>query len=151
MKNIIVIILSLLNLTACAQNKPSTTMEENITDDKATVMATVKQLAELMIARDTTAMNKILDDHYSLTHMTGYVQPKAEWFSEVAKESMKYYSVKAVNHVVKINGNRADVTVHDLVDARIWGSRNTWRLQQKMKLEKRNGKWIILSSVASTF
>lgn len=151
MKNIILIILSLLNLTACAQNKPSTTMEENITNDEAAVHATVRHQAQLMIARDTIAMDKILDHQYTLTHMTGYVQPKAEWFDEVAKESMKYYSAKEVNHVVKINGNNADVTVQDLVDARICGTRNTWRLQQKMKLEKRNGKWIILTSVASTY
>lgn len=64
---------------------------------------------------------------------------------------MKYYSSKEVNHTVKVNGNAADVVIQNLVDARIWGTRNTWRLQQKMKLEKRNGTWIILKSVASTF
>lgn len=126
-------------------------MEIKQTNDETKVLATVRQLATLMIARDTTEMNNILDEHYTLTHMTGYVQPKAEWFAEVAKESMKYYSAKEVNHSVKVNGNRADVTVQNLVDAQIWGSRNTWRLQQKMQLEKREGRWVILKSVASTF
>jgi hypothetical protein len=126
-------------------------MQEDINNDEAAVMATVRQLAEFMIARDTSAMNKILDEHYTLTHMTGYVQPKAEWFNEVIKESMKYYSEKEVNYSVKINANKASVTVQNMVDARIWGSRNVWRLQQIMQLEKRNNKWIILKSVASTF
>lgn len=123
----------------------------NINSDEAAVIAKVRELAEFMIARDTIAMNNILDEHYTLTHMTGYVQPKAEWFDEVTRESMKYYSAKEVSMNVKLNGNSADVVVRNLVDARIWGSRNTWRLQQKMKLEKRKGLWIILSSVASTF
>lgn len=83
--------------------------------------------------------------------MTGYVQPKLEWFGEVQKETMKYYSAKEVDHRVKLNGNKAELTVKNMVDARIWGSRNTWRLQQQMKLEKRNGEWIILRSIASTF
>lgn len=104
-----------------------------------------------MIKRDTAEMNKILDTHYTLTHITGYVQPKAEWFNEVAKESMKYYSAKEVSIDVIVNDNKAVVTVKNLVDARIWGSRNTWRLQQKMALEKCKGKWIILTSVASIF
>lgn len=126
-------------------------MQNNIEDENLAVMAVVRQLAQLMIARDTVAMNKILDKNYTLTHMTGYVQSKSEWFDEVARESMKYYSAKEVNHTIKVNGNTAEVLTQDLVDARIWGSRHTWRLQQKMKLEKRNGTWIILSSVASTF
>jgi hypothetical protein len=64
---------------------------------------------------------------------------------------MKYYSAKEVDHNINVNGNTADVTIRNMIDARIWGSRNTWRLQQKIKLEKRNGHWIILHAVASTF
>lgn len=126
-------------------------MQKNIGSDTAEVYNVVQQLAKLMIARDTAAMTSILDKDFTLTHITGYVQPKAEWLNEVAKESMKYYSAQEVNHTLNINGNIADVTIRNMVDARIWGSRNTWRLQQKMRLEKRNGNWIILYSIASTF
>jgi hypothetical protein len=138
------------SIAAPAQNRKPT-MEQNTINEEGTVLATVRQLAQLMIARDTVSMNDILDEHYTLTHMTGYVQPKKEWFGEVQKETMKYYSAEEVAHDVKLNGDKAEVTVKNRVDARIWGSRNTWRLQQKMTLEKRNGKWIILQSVASTF
>lgn len=51
-------------------------MEQFTINDEAEVLATVRRLVELMIARDTVAMNNILDEHYTLTHMTGYVQPK---------------------------------------------------------------------------
>lgn len=129
----------------------TSTMQIDINSDEAEVMATVRKLAELMIAKDTVSMNNILDEHYTLTHITGYVQPKVEWFGEVSRESMKYYSAKEVSIDATVNDNKAVVTVKNLVDARIWGSRNTWRLQQQMKLEKRMGIWIILSSVASTF
>jgi len=120
-------------------------------NDNQEILATVRKLADLMIKRDTAEMNKILGRHYTLTHITGYVQPKAEWFNEVTKESMKYYSAKEVSIDVSVEDNKAVVTVRNLVDARIWGSRNTWRLQQKMALEKLNGSWIILKSIASTF
>lgn len=126
-------------------------MKETINSEEKEVLAVIRQLAKLMIERDTTAMNSILDEHYTLTHMTGYVQPKPEWFSEVMKESMKYYSAKEVSSSVTVTGNKATATTQNFVDARIWGSRNTWRLQQVMQLEKRNGQWVILKSVASTF
>jgi hypothetical protein len=64
---------------------------------------------------------------------------------------MKYYSLKEVKTTLKIDGNKATFIGQNLLDARIWGSRNNWQLQQTMELEKRNGKWIILKSVATTF
>lgn len=115
------------------------------------VLIVTRQLTQLMIAGDTAAMSKILDKNFTLTHITGYVQPKSEWFAEIERESMKYYSAKEVAHSIKINGDRAAFVQQNLLDARIWGTRNTWRLQQKMEIEKRDGKWIILNSVASVF
>jgi hypothetical protein len=139
-----------LSLTSCAQNNPQN-MKDILHTDEDQILVTVRQLAQLMINRDTAAMSHILDENYTLTHMTGYVQPKEEWFDEVVKESMKYYSAREVQHSITVTGNTAIATMQNLVDARIWGSRNTWRLQQRLTLEKRAGSWIILKSVASTF
>lgn len=126
-------------------------METNKTGNKEEVIDVARQLTRLMIDKDTVAMNEILDPHFTLTHMTGYVQPKKEWFSEIESEQMKYYSFNEVNTSVTMNGNKATLISQILIDARIWGSRNNWRLQQTMALENRNGKWIILKSVATTF
>lgn len=123
----------------------------NNKNDEAQILALVRQLTQLMIERNTIEMNKIFDKDFTLTHITGYVQPKEEWFAEIEKESMKYYSYREVNTSVKINGDKAEFIGQNILDARIWGSRNNWRLQQTMQLEKRNGKWIILKSVAKTF
>lgn len=125
-----------------------------ITDNKTEenkIIEVARLLTQLMIERDTKAMNNIVDKDFTLTHITGYVQSKAEWFHEIETESMKYYSYKVVKTSVRINNNTATFVGQNLLDARIWGSRNTWRLQQTMQLEKRNGNWIILNSVATTF
>ncbi|GEL11074.1 protein of unknown function [Flavobacterium glycines] len=124
---------------------------DSIEDDKSQVLDVTRQLTQLMIDKNTAAMNKILDANFTLTHITGYVQPKEEWFSEIESERMKYYSYKEVKITVKIDGDKAIFVGQNLLDARIWGTRNNWRLQQTMQLEKRNGKWIILKSVATTF
>jgi len=147
---LLLFLVCLSSLTAYSQDY-SHAKQNNMDNNSNEAFAVVQQLAKLLITRDTTELNKILDKDFTLTHMTGYLQPKEEWLHEIAKETMKYYSKREVNHTIKINGNFAEVMIQSMVDARIWGSRNTWRLQQKMKLEKRNGSWIILSSVASTF
>jgi hypothetical protein len=40
-------------------------------NDTNEILGVVRQLAELMIAGDTLAMNEILDKDYTLTHITG--------------------------------------------------------------------------------
>lgn len=135
----------------CSQSKSQVTMETNKTDDNSQVLDVTRQLTELMMERNTAAMSKIVDEYFTLTHITGYVQSKAEWFSEIESERMKYYSYEEVKTTMKIDGDKAIFVGQNLLDARIWGTRNKWRLQQTMHLEKRNGKWIILKSVAATF
>lgn len=150
MQFLLILTLCFFGLTAGPQTN-STVMQKYIDNDTAEVHAVVQQLAKFMISRDTAGMSRILDKDFTLTHITGYVQPKSEWLNEVSRESMKYYSTKEINHAIKVNGASAEVLIQILVDARIWGSRNTWRLQQKMKLEKLGEVWIIKNSIASTF
>lgn len=122
-----------------------------IDNNKSAILDVTRQLTQLMIGKNTVAMDKILDAHFTLTHIAGFVQPKDEWYAEIKSERMKYYSYKEVKTSVKIDGYKATFVGQNILDARIWGSRNNWRLQQTMELEKRGGKWIILKSVAVTF
>lgn len=151
MKVTVLVVLAFL-LQFNGNPKAQTNMESKTANsDESQVLAVTRQLTELMINRDTKAIDKIVDPEFTLTHITGYVQPKKEWFKEIETERMKYYSYNEVKTTVKIAGSKATFVGQNLLDARIWGSRNTWRLQQTMQLEKRNGDWIILNSVATTF
>jgi hypothetical protein len=123
----------------------------NSSQKESQVLNVTRQLTELMIDKDLEGLDSILDTNFTLTHITGYVQSKAEWFSEIESERMKYYSYKEVKTTIKIDEDKALFVGQNLLDARIWGSRNNWRLQQTMQLEKRNDKWVILKSVATTF
>ncbi|MDB5021726.1 MAG: hypothetical protein JWQ28_2853 [Pedobacter sp.] len=109
-------------------------------DNKLQVLDVTRQLTQLMIDKNIEELRKILSPDFTLTHMTGYVQPKDEWFSEIETERMKYYSYKEVKTLVQIDGDKATFVGQNVLDARIWGTRNDWRLQQTMRLEKRNGK-----------
>lgn len=155
MKLIIIALLLSTSLSGCAKSSPSnqdtTVMEQQMTNDEAQILALTRKFTQLMIDRNTAELDKIVDKNFSLTHITGYVQLKAEWFKEIEQESMKYYAAEEVSHSVKANGDTAEFVQRNLLDARIWGSRNKWRLQQTMTLEKRNGTWVILKSMARTF
>ncbi|MEJ7647095.1 MAG: nuclear transport factor 2 family protein [Chryseolinea sp.] len=148
MKGIIVGFLILSNLNF-GQNAPREQID--MTSEENQIIAVIDSVIEYMIERNLDGLRSILDKDFTLTHITGYVQTRKEWFSEIETEGMKYYAAKKIKHDINISGDEAVSTFHHLLDARIWGSRNTWRLQQKMKLEKRNNHWIVVNSIASTF
>ncbi|MDO5614689.1 MAG: nuclear transport factor 2 family protein [Cruoricaptor ignavus] len=156
MKLILLSAFFLASLAGCAQNKPQNTekqteMKQTNRTEEQQILDLVRHFTDLSIARNTAEMEKMTDKNYTLTHITGHVQPRAEWFKEIDAESMKYYSYEEVSTSVEIKGDKAVFVGRNRLDARIWGSRNVWRLQQTMTLEKRNGQWIILHSVARTF
>ncbi|OXA90068.1 nuclear transport factor 2 family protein [Flavobacterium hercynium] len=126
-------------------------MFNKVEDDIEKILDLTRQLTQSMIDKNTVEMSKILDGNFTLTHITGYVQSKEEWFSEIENETMRYYSFSEITTSVKIDGAKAVFIGQNLLDAKIWGMQNNWRLQQTMQLEKRNDKWIILKSVATTF
>lgn len=139
------------SFTACSQEKEKTKMENINQSEQREIIATAHRLTDLMIKRDMEQLDNLLDKNFTLTHITGYIQPKSEWLQEIEQESMKYYNYEIVSEKVEINGKRATFIGKNILDARIWGTRHQWRLQQVMTLEKRNNEWIILSSVASIF
>lgn len=106
-----------------------------------------------MVEKDIDTLNKILAPGMSLTHMTGYVQPKEEWLNQIQTEEMKYYSSKEDNiKDIKLESNRASLIGQSQVKARIWGGGpSTWHLQMKMYYEKQDGNWFIVKQVASTY
>lgn len=147
------LVVLLLNVQmVCSQIKTKKYSEmEVVKSDKIQILGVTRLLTQLMIEKNTGEMSKIVDTNFTLTHITGYVQSKEEWFAEIESERMKYYSYEEIQTSVKIEGNKATFVGKNVLDARIWGSRNTWRLQQNMELEKRSDKWVIIKSVASIF
>lgn len=140
--------------SSCTPTKSLPTMATDTTPTSqpaSTAEDAVRQLIQLMIQRDTSAMALFLAPSFTLTHITGYVQSRAEWLSEVQTESMKYYSAREVSIDSHSAGGRTVVTIRHQLDARIWGSRNVWPLQQVMTLEEQDGRWLILQSVATLF
>jgi hypothetical protein len=149
MKGIILLTFSILlnlNFSQSISHK-----QIDMTNEENQIIAVTDSVIQYMIEKNLDGLQSILDKDFTLTHITGYVQSRKEWLSEIETEGMKYYSAKKIKHEIKINSNEAVSTFQHLLDARIWSLRNTWRLQQKMKLEKQNNQWIVINSIASTF
>jgi hypothetical protein len=108
---------------------------------------------QAMIDGDTEALASLLDPSYTLTHMTGYLQPKAEWLEQISSGRMRYHSAQEQDRVVvvAVSGDTARLVSRDVVEATIWGSRGTWNLQLTTDYVRRGGTWCAIRTEATTF
>ena len=124
-----------------------------MTKDEEQIVQLYRAENEAMVKKDISRLDMILGDRMTLTHMTGYVQPKLEWIDQIQNEEMQYLESKeeAIKDI-RVEEIWGQLTGQNLVTAKIWGgSKNVWSLQVKMYFEKNNGRWVISKQVASTY
>jgi hypothetical protein len=108
-------------------------------------------MCEAMVAGNVADLGSILADGFTLKHMTGYVQSKAEWLEAIDSGEMQYHRMETVEATFSTEGTVTALTARTLTDATIWGSRATWRLTLCSWFEPHGDDWVITRTVASTW
>ena len=103
--------------------------------------------------RNVEKIGEMLDDGFTLTHMTGMVQHKEEYLTCIADGRLSYFNHQHENIEVQlIDENHAVLTGQTRVAAEVFGgSRHTWPLQLKFDMENKDGQWLMMRAVASTY
>ncbi|MFI6341230.1 nuclear transport factor 2 family protein [Streptomyces sp. NPDC050535] len=96
-------------------------------------------------------LDDLLGEGFTLTHMTGYVQPKAEWLAAMKAGQFVYHSIHEVDTVLDPDDGTARLTVRTMTDAKVDGSRTDWRLLLTTDYGRRGETWIPLRTVATTW
>ena len=60
----------------------------------AAVSANYDGQRRAMVAGDAEALGELLAGDFTLVHMTGYRQPRAEWLADVRSGAMTYHSME---------------------------------------------------------
>jgi hypothetical protein len=77
---------------------------EQGTGTAAAVRGNYEAQRRAMVAGDADALGALLADGFTLTHMTGYRQPKAEWLADVRSGEMTYHAMDDVQVTIDISG-----------------------------------------------
>lgn len=132
------------------QEQPAGSNEANegeLTQEQKEIADFLDCRNKAMVDRDIETLRSLMADDLVLVHMSGQTQSKEEWLEEIRNETMRYYSIEIENLRITVDGNSATATYISIMDARIWGSRGTWRMHSTMNLEKtENRSWLWITS-----
>jgi hypothetical protein len=121
------------------------------TDIRTAVLANYEDQRRVMVAGDADALGELLAADFTLVHMTGYRQPKAEWLADVRSGAMTYHAMADVDVSVDVSGDAPVVTARTHTAATIWGASGTWPLQLRITFTRAGSSWIAAGTVASTW
>lgn len=119
--------------------------------NEAAVTHVFRLIYQAMLSADTEMLDTLLSDNFTLTHMTGRVQSKSEWLTDIETGRMTYHSTQEVSTTVSTSGDQLTLIGRNHTDASIYGTRATWPLQLTTVFIQNQGRWIASRIVATTF
>ncbi|WP_406223803.1 nuclear transport factor 2 family protein [Streptomyces canus] len=122
--------------------------DQNAHDDVTTAF---RAYLQAMLDGDTHALDNLLADGCTLTHVTGYVQPKDEWLSQMHAGQFLYHGIEEKLVTVEVEGDTARVSGRFITDATVYGTRANWRLQMTMDYAREGDTWSVVRSAATTW
>ncbi|WP_188963358.1 nuclear transport factor 2 family protein [Deinococcus aquiradiocola] len=108
-------------------------------------------LHQAMVDARTDVLEDLLDPGYTLTHLTGEVQPREAWFAAIRSRAFEYHHIREVATAVALEPDVAVVTGRGIVTATIHGMRHPWRLAFVMRFVRTGGRWVAMNAQYSTW
>ena len=115
----------------------------NLNDDQEEVLERFIEFQYAMIEKDLEKLNELLDDSYTLTHMSGKTQTKTEYIGEIMDGTLNYYESIINNPIITITENKALLKADVTLDAKVYGMKGKWTLHSEQTMEKIDGKWYL--------
>jgi hypothetical protein len=122
-------------------------------EDAAEIRRLLIDYHAAMVEADIEKLSGLLDMDFFLVHITGYTEPKDEWFDVIRTGQFAYHKIDIESNQlsVSVTGVTAVVAGRGIFNATINSMRNPWRLQFKMTCAKRENGWRVTSARYTSF
>ncbi|MEV2211548.1 nuclear transport factor 2 family protein [Streptomyces sp. NPDC050997] len=100
---------------------------------------------------DTSALDDLPDHGFTRTHVTGYVQPKAEWLAQTRQGRFVYHTIDGKSATIEIDGDTARLVVRTVTDATVYGTRANWPPRLATEYAHKGDTWVVLRTEATTW
>lgn len=116
----------------------------NLNQDQEDVLERFIEFQYAMIEKDLEKLNGLLEDNYTLTHMSGKTQTKQEYIDEIMDGTLNYYQSVIHNPSIAIKEmDKAILNADVTLDAKVYGINGTWTLHSEQTMEKIDGNWYL--------
>lgn len=125
----------------------------SLEQEKTNILNRLSRYHKAMVDADTDTLRDMLDNSFSLTHITGYEQPRDEWFGVMRSGAFNYHQITLNDTFtdVQVSGNTASLKGRGIFNATINGMKNPWRLAFTMRWARQEGVWTLMHAHYTTY
>lgn len=98
-------------------------------------------MQQAMVSADHDALRALVEDGTPFVHMSGAVQSKEEFISEVGGPLTYFHSDSHIKRV-DLDGDWAVVTARTALTARAYGAEGTFPINTNQDFHKVDGRWL---------
>lgn len=134
------------------KRKEALLVEDIKADERNLIKKTIRKENQAMIRNDQATLKDLIAADAVMEHITGSKQSRDEWLHQISLGRMKYYSSQEDSLTVILrDSNHATADLKIILDARVYGFRNKWRLESISNLIRKNNQWQIIASKAKMY
>ncbi|MBR2257732.1 MAG: DUF4440 domain-containing protein [Blautia sp.] len=117
----------------------------SLNEEELAVLYAQARYCQAMTDADIDTMRELVSEDIVFTHMSGMQQTREEYFADVADGSLIYFTIGIADPVIKVDGDKAQITYTSVLNANAYGARGTYRMKGTHHYEKRDGAWIAVN------
>ena len=117
---------------------------DSLTDEQMEILLLQAQYCQAMTDADTDTMRELVSEDMTYTHMSGKTQTREEYFADIEKGRLNYYTIGIENPVIEVDGDTATIEYTSVLNANAYGARGTFRMSGIHHYVKRDGSWILV-------
>lgn len=126
-------------------------MKQSESSDAVKLRELSERKFNMMLKSDTAALDQLLDANFTLTHLTGYKSPRAEWLSDLDSGRFVYHSIQPQSFDVSVSDQHSLAVSRAKFDATIYGGRGRYNLQLTESYRRFGDEWRLTKMVAHLF
>ena len=117
----------------------------SLNDAELAILFAQARYCQAMTDADVETMRSLVSEDKVYIHMSGMKQTREEYFADIADGSLCYYMIGIADPVIKVSGERGNITYISVLNASAYGARGTYRMKGTHYYELRKGSWIAVN------
>lgn len=117
----------------------------SMNDEQLSVLYVQVRYCQAMTDADVETMREIVSEDMVFTHMSGRQQTREEYFADISKGRLNYFTIGIEDPVIEVKDDKAGITFTSVLNANAYGARGTFRMKGTHCYEKRDGSWIAVN------
>lgn len=106
------------------------------------LLYTVARYFEAMCDADIDVMRQIVCEDMVFVHMSGRKQSREEFFSDIEKVRLKYYTIGIEDPMITVDKEKGTITYNSILNANAYGTRGTFRMKGTHHYELGESGWM---------